>query len=157
MKQLPDTLSALIRLAVKDMDLVKADPNYELDMNFWHTPDLTKCHVCMAGSVIAKTLNCFSEQSLFPSRFADAGIRKKLWSLNSVRLGELMDAWYRFYSAEYTRYDDGFKYICGPNEGTFRVPSYETDYEKFKNTMLKFADMIEKEEIRKGVVAHGNI
>lgn len=150
--KLPDTLSALIRVAVKDMDLVKADPHYVLDMNAWHEPAVDVCHVCMAGSVIAKTLNGLIQESISPRDFMSATTRK-LICLNAIRRGGLIAAWHMFYRGG----EADFRYIYGPDEGNFYVPSYQTNYEKFKDTMLKFADMVEKEEIRKGIAAHGNV
>jgi hypothetical protein len=51
------------------MDLVKADSRYVLDMSVWHQSGVNKCHVCMAGSVLAKTLGTDPE---------DGGLRHRL-------------------------------------------------------------------------------
>lgn len=39
------------------------DPAYILDMEVWHLPDEGVCHVCLAGAVMARTLNLPLEYS----------------------------------------------------------------------------------------------
>jgi hypothetical protein len=53
--ELPDKLSELIRVAVKDLEACRADPAYVIDMFDWHLPRGGVCHVCLAGAVFAKT------------------------------------------------------------------------------------------------------
>jgi len=53
---LPDKPSELLRLAVHDAKLCARSKKYVLDMEAWHDLDRDGCHVCMAGAVIAKTL-----------------------------------------------------------------------------------------------------
>lgn len=54
--KLPGKPSALIRLALADLAKVRKDPRYKVDMTGWHYKAASKCHVCAAGAVMAKTL-----------------------------------------------------------------------------------------------------
>lgn len=68
MNKLPDTPSALIRVAIADMEKVLSMPQrYRIVMNTWHNPidiytqeefasEDMRCCVCFAGSVMAQTL-----------------------------------------------------------------------------------------------------
>lgn len=52
---LPTKPSALLRLALEDLEAVEADKKYKVAMGKWHEPN-GACKVCLAGSVLAKTL-----------------------------------------------------------------------------------------------------
>jgi hypothetical protein len=53
--RLSNKLSGMLRAAVADMESIKADPRYRLNMWNWHMPFAKgkKCEVCMAGAVLA--------------------------------------------------------------------------------------------------------
>jgi hypothetical protein len=55
MKKLPDKPSELLRLALHDLELCERDPKYRIDMEDWMYETENTCHVCLAGSVLAKT------------------------------------------------------------------------------------------------------
>lgn len=67
----PEKFSEQIKMAVADMKLCEADPNYEINMNKWHIGDSfwPKCHVCMAGAVMAKTHDIKPTVNAFPNEF----------------------------------------------------------------------------------------
>lgn len=52
------SLTELLELAVKDMEIIKKNPKYKFDVGEWHYyyKEDDKCSVCVAGSVIANTL-----------------------------------------------------------------------------------------------------
>lgn len=88
---LPNKLSDLILLALKDLTLCEKDPNYGINMNSWHLSSCgfeagEYCQVCLAGSIIAKSLNAPIENSYRPTHFPST-IRYKLEALDAVRLG----------------------------------------------------------------------
>ena len=61
-RTLPDRPSALLALALADLQRVEKDPLYTVDMSNWHQPVRVPgvpmtCEVCMAGAVLAKTLH----------------------------------------------------------------------------------------------------
>jgi len=51
----PKKLSAAIDLALEDLAIVEADKDYKVNMGKYHVPEITKCHVCFAGAVMAVT------------------------------------------------------------------------------------------------------
>jgi hypothetical protein len=54
----PETLQALLKDTVHAIQAIQADPRYELNMVFWHTPSSNGrvCHVCVAGAWMAHNL-----------------------------------------------------------------------------------------------------
>ncbi len=91
MNKLPNKPSALIRLALADLALCKADPEYALDMSNWHyynTYYSGLCYVCFAGSVMAKTLKVNRLKRFNPSLFIHS-IEYKLSSLEFFRNGDV--------------------------------------------------------------------
>ena len=106
--KLPDKLSDLIDVALKDYIAVKRrNKTYVIDMCKWHCPTFAynesgkrteeiKCHVCLAGCVMANTFKISHESDLRPSDLVqlDDGIaiQSKLCALDKVRLGMLTNA-----------------------------------------------------------------
>ena len=93
--RLPDKLSELIRLAVADCKLVEQDPRYELDMMEWHNPSKFggSCEVCMAGAIMAKTLEAPIEVAFTASsgRHSDDEA-DKLLAIDEIRGGNFETA-----------------------------------------------------------------
>ena len=94
--KLPGQPSALIRVALADLQKCIADPIYKIDMKTWHKPvDSGKhCSVCLAGSVLAQTLNVLPGESIptqgpFAWRFFSDN--KKLLALNYFRIGAFFE------------------------------------------------------------------
>lgn len=57
MKKLPRKLSTLLLLAVEDaLACQRQRSKYVLDMTSYHDPMGGKCHVCLAGAVMARSL-----------------------------------------------------------------------------------------------------
>ena len=92
--ELPDKLSELLAVALHDMDQVRALPGrFVIDMSMWHTPvqtqDVSICQVCLAGAVMAMTLEIpdrvFSEPYLLDSS-------NKLSALDYLRTGNVFGA-----------------------------------------------------------------
>ncbi len=87
--QLPNKLSALLRLAVQDAQKCEAMPEtYQLDMHQWHEPYDDVCFVCMSGSIMAQTLMVSPENSLDYNDWDD-DTSKKLAAVNDMRVGLL--------------------------------------------------------------------
>jgi hypothetical protein len=59
-------LIELLETAYRDMMLVKQDSRYIFDPDAFHIVEGDKCHVCIAGSIMAKTLNCDISKHLYP-------------------------------------------------------------------------------------------
>lgn len=92
MTRLPDLPSQLIRLALKDLDATLKDPRYIVDMEIWHVPSHNDiCHVCLAGAVMAKSLNQPPDYATNPSIF-DLDTGQKLHALDFFRTGSVLTA-----------------------------------------------------------------
>lgn len=94
--KLPDTMSGMLAVAVKDArKLPRA--LYEPQSMRWHsfTPHNT-CQVCLAGAVIAGTLKTPRDRTVYPQQLAGDATRK-LESLDYIRRGEWLMAFKCFY------------------------------------------------------------
>ena len=99
MTALPNKLSELLLLAVKDAKACEAMPDkYVLDMWDWHVPyvgdeDVATgaCHVCLAGSVIAQTLGASPENEAIPGDY-DGDTHRALVAIDEMRRGDFMEA-----------------------------------------------------------------
>ena len=91
MNKLPDKPSELIRLAVKDMKIVYARDDVEVDMNNWHKPKQGVCLMCAAGAVMSNSLETDSSVRAVPLYY-DEDIPDKLGAINYLRFGEVEDA-----------------------------------------------------------------
>lgn len=97
MKRLPNKPSKLLMLAMTDLEKVEADPRYKVNMSKWHEPN-GKCSVCLAGSVIAKTLKVNPGNYITPygQTLKDTEVvfsyetDKALLALNSLRRGDIL-------------------------------------------------------------------
>ncbi len=89
--ELPRKMSALLRLAVKDAQAVEKSKKYVLAMGTWHEPYRNKCHVCLAGSVMAKSLGCSPDKELRPYDLP-ARTRDALLAVNEMRQGDFAGA-----------------------------------------------------------------
>ena len=94
---LPDAPSELIRVALDDLDWAEKHPDrFIIDMTGWHKWDVEsqKCHVCMAGAVMARTLHIPDVQTFPVLLIADFGsdVRGKLVALDLFRSGYIHTA-----------------------------------------------------------------
>ena len=85
--------STLIRQAVRDMDACRGDPGYRLEMGTWHKPGQAgePCGVCLAGAVMAQTLEAPRGEMRGPGQYPEP-IRRKMDALDLVRQGRVMAA-----------------------------------------------------------------
>lgn len=90
---LPDTLSGLIRVALKDLAKAERTPGYVIDMHDWHSPTQNgkNCSVCFAGSVMAMSLKASPLSDVSPDDWWN-GITGKLEAINSLREGDITSA-----------------------------------------------------------------
>lgn len=102
-RQLPDKLSDLIDVAIDDCEAIAKDERYALNMFEWHTPaeyavgadgrdsddmEDTRCHVCMAGAVMARRLGVEFGSNAGPGIFDDE-LELKLETIDLVRTGSV--------------------------------------------------------------------
>lgn len=90
---LPRVPSRLIRLACDDLEWARSQPDrYVIDMRQWMVPiNPKKCSVCMAGAVMAHTLQMQSYFGIYgyPVRPTQAGQANAsaLFAINRFRMG----------------------------------------------------------------------
>lgn len=87
--QLPAKPSALIDLALDDLEWVEGNPKYRVAMGFfWHVPNGKVCLVCLAGAVMAHTLKA-PMRAIMPSESCDTTTCDRLISLDWFRTGQV--------------------------------------------------------------------
>jgi len=146
MSELPDKIGDLIRLAVKDLTLCEDDPQYKINMEYWHKPGWVTdlCYVCLAGSVIAQTLE------MSPNLYYSPGCQ-----IRGKRIGDVVEAKIRLLdSLREARFvlaemPDNYSKIVGLNDlidsgKLFDAIPYEDDPVQFKEDMLHLADLMDQ-------------
>lgn len=85
---LPDKKSELLQVALNDIKRAANTPGYRIDMHEWHymDPDTGVCEVCLAGAVMAFSLNVAPTEAATPSSVSKNDLeRDKLRYLNALR------------------------------------------------------------------------
>ena len=130
-------LSELIRVALDDLRLCEADPTYHIIMSTWHSPyQHNTCAVCLAGAVMAQSLNIPPGVSADPHYFvADNRLINTLLALDALRTGDVSEA----------------LLLMGVHDHLNILPDdvrsiahYERDRTKFVSDMLELAFDLEK-------------
>tara|TARA_R110002126_G_scaffold7198_1_gene35723 strand:+ start:112 stop:543 length:432 start_codon:yes stop_codon:yes gene_type:complete len=89
---LPDLPSALIRVALTDLQVIQKNPAYKIRMSMWHMTidedEETICQVCLAGAVMANTLNADITRDISPNDYSTVDARK-LDALDDFRSGHV--------------------------------------------------------------------
>jgi hypothetical protein len=135
--RLPDAPSELIRLALSDLRKVEKDERYVVDMDEWHwPPPRGRCHVCLAGAVMAGTLGVDPREYILPASFSLDS--EKLRSLNTFRLGFIGHGLERLY---------GVGHLPEGVPDHVDVPDYKRDRARFYDAMLAMADMLEEHNL----------
>ena len=147
MSTLPEKPSELIRLALHDMELCEQDDRYIIDMDAWHVAFENKCYVCLAGSIIAKSLSADIFRSAVPRDY-NTEIIAKLLAIEEFRLGYVYNG-IRLLVLEqfmskgpdylFELFDSlNYKYVDRD------IIKYEENPEKFTRQMHKLADDLER-------------
>jgi hypothetical protein len=93
MRELPSVPSQLIELALEDLEKVEKDDRYVVDMHVWHhssPDDEWRCHVCLAGAVMAKSLDFAPyECGDDPEDIMSPNLSQKLEALDCFRRGNV--------------------------------------------------------------------
>ena len=89
--KLPEKLSDLLQVALEDLRKAEASDQYAVNMRDWHLPFRRVCSVCLAGSVMAFSLDADITKNLAPVDFDDHTSRR-LSALDSLRRGAVDDA-----------------------------------------------------------------
>jgi len=97
LKNLPDKLSDLLKVALLDLEWVESQPEkYMINMAAWYEKSYdprtgeSRCNVCLAGAVMARTLGdkLSSNYMRNPDTY-DEDTSKKLKAINFARLGQI--------------------------------------------------------------------
>lgn len=141
MTVLPKEPWTLIRLAVDDLIKCEESENYIIDMNYWHIPKRSEnlCVVCMAGSVIAMTLNRGINKNVSLGNIEDENCNQ-IRAIDCFRIGNIygglmmleMDK-EAYIEASYDR----------TKNGRLTPPGYGTQKDLFKIKMLILAEYLE--------------
>ena len=96
---LPDTMAGLLEVAISDCRKLDGAV-YQPHCENWHKPEIYgMCSVCLAGGVIAGTLQADPEESIYPDAYSES-VTRKLGVLDSMRSGCWVKAYIRFYDSE---------------------------------------------------------
>ena len=124
--------SKLIRIALEDLTWVEKNEKYEINMGVWHTPfTKSKCAVCFAGAVMARSLGADINKSLSGSEFKST---HQFDALECLRNGNVQSAF------NFLNYDDK-----EPRKYDRQITSYHTNKLQFKKDMDKLADDLEQD------------
>ena len=132
---LPDKPSSLIRIALADLKRIEKDPRYRVDMTQWHTPTGGLCRVCLAGSVIAKTLQSDSLKYVTANYYSQRE-RLKFYALNEFRLGNIQGG------LIHMGIDIPYKLLYG-----VPICEYSRDPEQFHRDMAELANLLEENSL----------
>ena len=124
-KKLPNKPSALIRVAMDDLNRVERLKGYTVDMDIWHEPACGKCNVCFAGAIMSQTLKADPEDLMEPEMY-NGDTEGKLSALDSFRCGDV---------------SGGFELMGLDNDKGYdldrEIPHYEYNRRAFKLAMRK--------------------
>lgn len=135
---LPDKPSELILVALQDLEKVEKDPLFNVNMSEWvfYNSYTHRCHVCLAGAVMMKTLEARGYKlprdaaSISPSNFGFKEYQSKLLALDSFRLGDVGEG-----LEEMGLFAPQLNYC-------YTMPSYNNNPEKFKRRMRAMSRML---------------
>ena len=128
-EKLPEKASDLIELALADLAKCEKDSHYNIDMGRFHVPTTSKCLVCFAGAVMAKSLGVSRKESCHPTFFEEWNERR-LSALDWFRCGAVVEALRTMGVAVHEHLLAlEFKDVC----------NYEEDREKWREDMVSLA------------------
>lgn len=134
--KLPEKPSELIFTALRDLRACEEDPLYTINMGLWHSSRESSdgvCAVCLAGSVMAKSLDAQTTHQAVPVDFGHIN-RQKLRALDDLRLGQYEGAIYNLNA----RKAPSEHLTILPYMGREITP-YRDDPEAFFEEMVQFA------------------
>jgi len=109
---LPNTLHELLSGAMKDLEKIEyeirnGNKQLQINMGDWHCVydddcggDKPLCSICLAGCVMREELDISDDEYMCPSDFEDETICNKLEAINSLRMGDVEEAFNLFYDGD---------------------------------------------------------
>jgi hypothetical protein len=144
--KLPNKLSKLMRVALRDIMKIKKENKFRIYMGWWMYNSPYTCSVCLAGAVMVKEFN------VQDFNFADFSEEEwcKFEALNSVRTGHINTAVKDLYNNKIPK--TVLKKLKKVPSEIF-VEDYSSDekgrgdYKKWRKDMWKIVHMLEKVEL----------
>lgn len=125
--KLADKPSAALRQALADLELIERDERYAVEMSTWHIPAselnwLTdderaagKCHVCLAGAMLARS-GAMLPSEAFTMRESEDPLFARLEAINEFRLGHIGNGLYLWHERDDKYFNDAQDVsVCGYN------------------------------------------
>jgi len=143
MNKLPSKLGDLIRLAIKDLERCEADSTYQIEMEGWYTYDEESgiYKVCLAGAVLAKTLEMDPDESLFPTLSLD--VRLNALDLIRMYMQTPTTEWWRYLVSSFeTIFSD-----LGEEPKISKVDYHLDSPDEFKAALLTIANHFDKFDV----------
>ena len=129
----PKYIWELIRLGLQDLQTIKENPEYTVNMGNYHSVGISSCHVCLVGSIMSQTLNADITKTLRPSNMP-LEWQDPLDCLESVRTGRLKSA--------KIVWGEGFGKVVGlPDK--YYIPVYSNSNNHFEKALHSLADLLE--------------
>lgn len=136
------SMSDLLETAISDARSLDAriyQPNY---IALHDASVSVQCQVCLAGSLIAGTLQGTPDQSFTPEQF-DSKVRGNLASLNHMRRGQWLFAFYEFYRHwPRTPIEDRLRKLPKPDNSDFRCWStFRSHLDSLESTLPELREI----------------
>lgn len=136
-RELPDTLSELLTVALDDLLKIEKRKHYKVRMDRWHDYRRAKdvCEICLAGSWLANATDIPRVWDRTPSMFADTRLSNRMWALEYVRVGNVTAAMEKlgiFPQRLHSCFDR-------------KIPHYHTDRKGFFRELRKLARDLREE------------
>ena len=129
----PDKKWKLLELALNDLRKAERSKKYEVDMGQWHVPN-SVCKVCLAGAVMAFSLDANQSEEVDPGDFDD-GWDEALSELDSMRCGHFWGVGQMLYDRLSQVYGDADR------------PGYGNDRLKWFRTMRKCVRILKEANV----------
>jgi hypothetical protein len=131
--RLPSKPSALILLALKDLASVERLKNkYRVNMKQWLAQKGGKCNVCLAGAVMARSLNLKPKNDRGTFYDMTPSQQNKMFALNSFRVGCIHDGLREM----------GIDAPYGLNSLHRTFPEYKRGRHEFQDAMLEMVSVL---------------
>lgn len=143
---LPNKLFQLLEIAIFDLKKAEKAEGYRVEMTRWHSLDEDgTCLVCLAGSVMAFTLNCPREDDELSFGASDA-LWNKMDVLNSIRCGCLVAACALMGKAtsEFIMSANALKDVEAFEKALDDVPSYHDNKDTFFRYLNDVKELFER-------------
>ncbi len=140
--KLPDKLSSLITVALKDLERVERSKKYKVYMENWHVPN-SHCSVCLAGAVMSRVVS--PKQRVGYLEIFDNLLWNKFNALNYIREGRVRSALEMLNVPLLYNYYDGCVSFNGQRiDARIDVTTYWVDRKQWHLDMKKIVKLLRR-------------